>query len=186
MSLKFHQVTALPGTLEPDSFYYVLAAGGNTYVEAYITDNSGNPKAIGNTARTNALIAAQISALNQVYNVANIAARNALAASLGSNALVLVTDATGDATVASGAAMYFWNDSGETWTKVAEYESMDVVVQWANITGKPTSTPAQIDSAVANAHTHSNKSTLDKLTDPGGSLLYNGNAISSDWSTNDW
>ena len=38
---------------------------------------------------------------------------------------------------------------------------MDAVIQWSNISGKPTSSTAQIDAAVANMHTHSNKAVLD-------------------------
>ena len=38
---------------------------------------------------------------------------------------------------------------------------MDAVVQWSNINGRPTSSVAQIDSAVTNSHTHSNKAVLD-------------------------
>lgn len=35
---------------------------------------------------------------------------------------------------------------------------------WANLTSKPSSTVANIDSAVTNSHTHSNKATLDTYT----------------------
>lgn len=65
--------------------------------------------------------------------VNNIAERNALLVFAGLRALVI--DATGDATVASGYAEYVW--SGTAWTKTGEGESMDAVVQWANIQGKP-------------------------------------------------
>lgn len=52
-----------------------------------------------------------------------------------------VTDASGDPTVTSGAAEYIWN--GTVWVKIAEVESMDVVLSWENITGKPSAfTPA--------------------------------------------
>ena len=55
------------------------------------------------------------------------------------------------------------------WQKIAEGESLDVVVSWDSITGKPNSTPAAIDQAVADDHTHSNKAVIDKFTDIGTS-----------------
>lgn len=60
------------------------------------------------------------------YEVATIADRNALAnLSLGDR--VFVTDATTDATVSSGWAIYVFRSAG-VWTKVAEQEGLDVVV----------------------------------------------------------
>lgn len=47
---------------------------------------------------------------------------------------VLVIDATGDATVSSGAAQYVWD--GTSWLKIAEVESLDLVLDWANVSGK--------------------------------------------------
>lgn len=65
------------------------------------------------------------------YEVANIAARNALTGlSVGDR--VFVTDATGDATVGTGWAIYVWR--GAAFTKVAEQEGLDVVVGAANLT----------------------------------------------------
>lgn len=59
------------------------------------------------------------------YEVATIAARNALSGvSVGDR--VFVVDATGDATVSSGWAIYVWR--GAAYTKVAEQEGLDVVV----------------------------------------------------------
>ena len=54
--------------------------------------------------------------------------------------------------------------SDSTGTKIAEYESMDVVLQWNDIQGKPTSAVADIDDAVANRHSHANKALLDPIS----------------------
>ena len=59
------------------------------------------------------------------FSVANIVARNALT-NLSSGDRVYVTDATGDATVTAGWAIYLYVSSG-VWTKVGESESMDVI-----------------------------------------------------------
>jgi hypothetical protein len=66
------------------------------------------------------------------YKVANITARNALNANMSLGDRVLVDDATGDATVGSGWAIYVWVASN-TWTKVAEQEGLDVVVGGTNL-----------------------------------------------------
>ena len=62
-----------------------------------------------------------------------------------------VADATGDSTVTTGWAIYRWTSTA--WMKVMEQESMDISVSnaWADLTGKPSSTPAAIDTAVTTA-----------------------------------
>lgn len=67
------------------------------------------------------------------YKVANITARNALNSSMSLGDRVIVDDATGDATVGSGWAIYVWVASN-TWTKVAEQEGLDVSVGGTNLT----------------------------------------------------
>lgn len=184
MALKFHKVNTLPGTLEADSFYYVL--NGN-YAESYLTNSTGVAKAVGNTAMINALIDARMAAASTLQQVATIVARNTAKASVTTNTMYLVTDASGDTSVASGAALYFYNKTADTFTKVAEYESMDVVLQWANIQGKPNSTPAAIDTAVGNSHTHTNMTVLNNLSDSSGRLAYGGTVVGGgDWTTTNW
>lgn len=183
--VKFYKVATLPGTLEPDSFYYVE---NGSYAESYLTNSSGVARALGNSAMINALISAAITDALTDYSalevVADIAARDALA--LERNALVLVIDATADPTVDAGSALYAYVEADASWVKVAEYESMDVVIQWASIQGGPSSTPAQIDTAVSQSHTHSNKAVLDKFTESAGQPQYNGQPIKSGWETANW
>lgn len=185
MAIQFHQVSSLPGTLQPDSFYYVL---NGTYAEAYLTNDAGVARSVGNSTMINDLITAALSTYSGgiVQDVADIAARDAL--SLDKNGLVMVYDASADASVNSGAAMYYYDESADTWTKAAEYESLDVSLDWANITNKPTSTVTQIDSAVTQAHSHSNKAELDKIGESGGEMTYNGSVLggSVEFTTNSW
>lgn len=47
-----------------------------------------------------------------------------------------VINATGDPTVKSGWAQYIYQT--DKWIKIAENESLDVILTWASITGKPT------------------------------------------------
>ena len=184
--LNFHQVSTLPGTPQADSFYYVL--NGN-YAESYLTDDSGTAKMIGNSVMINALVDAKLATFETgiVTDCADITARDAL--SLDKNSMVMVYDASADATVSSGAALYYYDHSLDSFTKVAEYESLDISLDWSAIQNAPSSTPAQIDAAVSQGHSHANKTVLDDLSDNGGSLEYQGQPIGSgtiDWATNNW
>ncbi|MFU3311610.1 hypothetical protein ACM7MB_32660, partial [Pseudomonas aeruginosa] len=79
-----------------------------------------------------------------------------------------------------------WNPATSAWLKVAEYESMDVELNWDAINGRPTSTPAQIDTAVSQSHTHVNKSTLDKFGEESGLVRFNGQPIPAEWNGTAW
>ena len=108
-------------------------------------------------------------------------------ANAGVSFLALVTDATGDSTVTSGSATYVVNGADASITKIAEHESMDAVISWASIVGKPNSTAADIDLAVSRMHTHANLAVLDGLGDTGGVLTYNGSPVApSNLTTAAW
>ena len=67
------------------------------------------------------------------YVVNDIAARDGLESPKQGD-LCWVKDATADATVSTGAAQYIYD--GSAWVKIAEAESMDLVVNWADIPGQ--------------------------------------------------
>lgn len=178
--VAFHKVAVLPGVLEVNAFY--LVENGD-YAETYVTDSTGEARAVGNTAMIQAI--APVADTLQI--VADIAARDALTPA--SNIFVLVQDASDDPTVATGAALYVWDNVGADWIKVTEYESLDVVVAWSSITGKPSSSVADIDDAVTKKHAHANMSTLNGLSDSAGVLQYGGNPVDArkiDWDTLNW
>lgn len=87
--------------------------------------------------------------------------------------IVMVMNATGDSSVKSGWAIYRRKTGTQTlntldsWQKIAEAESIDVVLRWDNIVGRPNSAVAAIDDAVAKKHQHANKAVLDLLTNSG-------------------
>jgi hypothetical protein len=66
------------------------------------------------------------------YRVADIAARNALNGQMTLGDRVVVDDATGDATVGVGWAIYVWLSSN-TWRKTNEQEGLDVVIGGTNL-----------------------------------------------------
>lgn len=86
------------------------------------------------TAASDILAFIQANVGTSEYEVANIAARQALTGlSVGDR--VFVADATGDATVSAGWAIYVWR--GAAFTKVAEQEGLDVVIGGTNLTYTP-------------------------------------------------
>lgn len=171
--LKVFKETALPGTLQANSVYLINPAGQSTYVEAYVTGTSASTvRRMIKESDIQAMIDTSIAGLAAVEVVADIAARDAL--SLSDNAVVLVLDASSDSTVNSGAATYIYRDASSSFQKIAEYESMDLTIDWSDIQNKPTSSVADIDDAVTKKHTHTNKTQLDKVGEDGnGYFTYN-------------
>ena len=171
--LKVFKETALPGTLEANSVYLINPAGQSTYVEVYVTGTSASTvRRMIKESDIQAIINTAISGIAAVEVVADIASRDAL--SLADNAVVLVLDASSDSSVNSGAATYIYSDASSSFEKIAEYESMDLAINWADIQNKPTSSVADIDDSVAKKHTHPNKTQLDKVGEDGnGYFTYN-------------
>jgi hypothetical protein len=186
-TFKVFKETALPGTLEPHSIYFIAPAGSPELLEIYVTNATGaSPvRHVLNKSEIQAMIDTSIGAANELTIVADIAARNALTPTR--SVYCFVENATADTTVSSGGATYLYKPSGSTWIKTSEAESMDVTVSWASLTGKPTSTPAQIDAAVSNSHTHANKTQLDFIgQNAAGELTYGGVQVKTEWSSTGW
>lgn len=183
--LKQFKVTALPSTLENNSIYYVTSAVVG-YVEVYVTSSTGTARRVPRVEDIDAKIATAVQGLAEIAVYADISDRNTNALN-NQHKYVLVRDATGDNTVTSGSATYLYDTANTAWVKVSESESIDVVLSWANITGKPTSTPASIDSAVANSHTHNNKTQLDLIgQDANGNITYNSAPVKISWDSEAW
>lgn len=180
---QIHKVTALPEPLQAHAIY--LVTSGTDYVEMYVTGASASTvRRHINEADVQSLIDAAVGGLGAMDIVDDIAARDAL--DLSENAIVLVLDASADATVSSGAATYAYRASPDLWVKISEAESMDLALTWASLGGKPSSAVAEIDDAVAKKHSHANKTQLDKINEVEGRLTYAGSAVSTDWATIGW
>ena len=64
---------------------------------------------------------------------------------------------------------------------------MDVVLQWSNIQGRPSSDVASIDDAVNKRHSHTNKTQLDKISeDANGNLTYGGTYPRAGLESEEW
>lgn len=184
--IRISKETAVPigGAIAADTIYVVSV--GVDKVEFYMSNSAGTAlRRLLNEADIQALIDASAGAASSIDIVDNIAARDALA--LTTNALVIVEDASGDATVTSGAALYAYKQSTDTFSKLSEFESMDVVLNWSSIQGGPSSSPAAIDSAVTNSHSHANKTQLDLIGQDGdGDPTYNGSKIANEYTNLAW
>ena len=188
--LRIYKETSVPGSLVANAMYLVAPAGRPNDLEIFVTDSAGVA-----TRGTLGRVAVQ-QMIDDAFGsgggggapnivVADIPARDALT-DLTVGQLILVIDASDDETVTSGAATYVYR-SGPTFTKISEAESMDVVLNWTAIVGRPTSSAAQIDAAVGASHSHTNKTQIDKITeDANGNLLYDGNLPYSRWASTNW
>ena len=178
-TFKPSKLTAVPSLpCDPNAVFFVAPTLKPNYIEIYVSNNAGTAlKRLLTDADIQALIDASISGLaGEMPIVADIAARNALSPT--KNTQVLVLDATGDSTVASGAATYLYRVSTTSWIKLSEAESLDLILQWANIQGKPTSSPSAIDTAVSNSHTHNgNLTQLNKIGENADALFTYNNAL---------
>ena len=183
-NLKISKVTALPGTLDPDTIYIVST--GAPYAELYITTTDGLPRRVPNSVDIQAMIDSSLAGISGGATIVNdITARNALTPTNGQ--MVLVIDASADGTVTSGAATYVYRTSTTSWIKVSEHESLDVSLSWAALTGKPTASAAAIDAAVTASHSHTNKTQLDEINEDGSeNLTYKGSRPTVEWTATGW
>jgi hypothetical protein len=184
---KIYKETALPGTLQPHSIYLIAPAARPNYVEMYVTGASASTvKRVIDQADIQTMIDNALAGISGGATIVdNITARNAIA-SPKNGLTVLVIDASADATVNAGAATYVYRQSDTSWIKISEYESLDLSLSWANLTGKPTSSVADIDNAVSLRHSHTNKTQLDKVGESAGRFTYNGAAPTIDWDSTGW
>jgi len=182
-----HKVTAVPASYAANDVFFVAPASDPTKLEIHVANSAGTAlRRLNTTTDIQGMIDASVALVGTGTIEDDIAARDAIAAPKNSQQ-VLVLDATGDATVTSGSATYVYKADTAEWIKISESESMDVVATWAAITGKPNSTPADIDSAVAQMHSHSNKTQLDLIDqDVNGNMLYDGSLPVSGWASAAW
>jgi hypothetical protein len=115
-----------------------MAVQGSDY---FIVERGG---VVYNTLASDILAYMQANLGTTEYDVADIAARNALTGTTTGDR-VFVADASADATVTSGWAIYVWRGAG--WTKVAEAEGLDVVAGGADLSYTASSTQGVVVSS---------------------------------------
>lgn len=167
LRLKFYRTNAAPvaGSAQGSAVYIVKDADNASRARLYATSSDGSQiREVSGLSETevNALVDSKLLAHKELQYVTDIAARDALV--LDRDMLVLVNDATGDATVNAGAAYYYYTAANDTWSKIAEFEGMDLTINWTDIQGRPAVTAAQIEEAVLKMHEHANKDVLDAIS----------------------
>jgi hypothetical protein len=185
LGFNIQRLNATPPTYEAQTLYFVKSTVEGL-MDVYCTGvDPANVFHVIRASDVEATIQAILNANNNVVIVPDILSRDALTPTKVEMAVVL--DATGDPDVKTGSASYVYYPATQTWIKVAEYESMHMVLDWANLVGGPASSPAAIDQAVQQTHTHGNKLVLDGITDDGkGNLLYKGTQVGSPLLACDW
>lgn len=183
--LHIERVNALPSTLAASTMYVVKSSEAGL-AEVYFTNNDGTEaRHVINKTEIQAMVTSSIAGFNNIQVISDIAARDAMTPDR--NLLGLVLDASGDATVNAGAALYVYNTVDTTWTKVSEFESLDVVLEWSAIQGRPSSSVADIDDAVARKHSHTNLDLLEKVgEDVDGKFTYNGAYVEAYLTSAQW
>jgi hypothetical protein len=76
--------------------------------------------------------AVESAGTQETFVVADITARDALTPNTAD--IAYVTDASADATVTAGAAVYVWD--GSAWQKITEFESLDVTIPVDSVFGR--------------------------------------------------
>jgi len=184
--IKISKETAVPtgASIVADTIYMVSVSAD--IMEIYMSDNTGTSlKRILNETDIQTLIDDSMSGISAIQVVDDIASRDSL--TWTGNGKVYVKDASSDSTVDSGGAEYIYDFSTSTYIKASEAESLDLIVQWANISGAPTYSATAIDTAVSNSHTHTNKTQLDLIGQDGdGDATYNGVKIANQYTTTAW
>lgn len=184
MSEQLYQVkkvTAVPSTpTSPNTVFYLAPTDHSDYVEIYVSDKNGTAvRRVLNEADVIALVqrhAGQTQTAKYII-VDDIDTRNGLS---DKSTAVYVKDATGDSTVKRGGAFYLYDSQDEKWIKTSESESMDVVLNWENIKGKPNATAQEIEQAVQQRHSHANKTQLDLIgQNEQGQMTYNGKIVAT-------
>lgn len=179
------RVSILPEPLVANTMYIVKVPGTDTAELVFVgNDVETVAKSISLeqvTATVEQTVTEAMVAGRSVFVVENIEERNAISPVIPVIAFVKDTSADPLADTASGA--YIFDDVAGTWISMGG--SGAISVDWNNITGRPSSSPSQIDTAVA-ASVHANRAVLDKLGESNGELTYNNLPVSNVKFSSDW
>ena len=184
---KIVRVTALPSTITPSTMY-ILKTPTSAIAEVYFSNNDGSVLVPGITEQfiTDSFASLLASGMGQIEIVENINERNR--ANKNGNCLIMVIDATGDEFGSIGTVLYLYRAINSSYFRVSSFDGTNDAINggtggtiwWDTIQGRPTSTPEQIDQAVADSHTHSNKSVLDRIgVTADGVLTVDGNIFAN-------
>lgn len=183
--MQFVRVTSEPTELVANTIYLIQDGASDLAITVVGTTAASVRRTVARSAISTMIsnAIAGLDNLSEALVVANITARDALTPA--HNVFCLVKDATGDVTVAAGAALYFYEFATETWIKLSEYESMDVVIPNQEILEDLSDDNGSL--AYGGQVVTPNRAILAALSDSSGELQYNGQPIGGVTSgTNQW
>lgn len=160
------RVNVLPETREADTMYVVKAPGATEAQLVFVGSDITQQVGIIDRISIEQLIEEAVEGVTSVYFRDTYALM--LSAKPTANGLVYVLDTTGDPLGNGASAVYLYNKQTDAFQRFPNMGGGGVTptdVTWAQILGKPVSTPAQLDKAVTDSHIHSNKLVLDRLTE---------------------
>lgn len=167
---KIVRVNNLPTTYTPSTMY-ILKKSESGFAEVYYTNNDGTALVPGITEQfiTDKFVSLLASGLGQVNIVETIEDRNSI--SKNGNCLIMVIDSRGDEYGSNGTVLYLYHSATLKYYRISVFNSYGDGSQtgsggasnWEELLGRPLSAPAQIDEAVNMAHSHDNKSSLDRI-----------------------
>lgn len=172
------RVSALPVPLVANTMYIVKAVGSDLAELVFVGNNVANVAKTISYSQVDQMVqdAAEAAVLagKSVFVVADIAERNALNPTIP--VIAYVKDTSGDPLATTASGTYVYDLGSGVWLPMSS-GGAGTNVNWNDINGRPASSPAQIDTAVASS-IHANRSVLNALGDSNGKLTYGGQPVS--------
>ena len=184
-SFVIERVSAQPATLVDNTLYIERAAGTTEAVLTFVGTSPTSVAKVYSSTQAHADIATAIAEAKSVFIFDTYAALTA-AVKPKVSSIGYVKSAGGDPAAKTPSALYVFDIATATWSLLPTGGAADSI-DWDKIIGRPTSTVAAIDAAVAASHSHGNKAVLDALAVDGQNrLTYSGVPVSPVTVKTDW
>lgn len=176
---RIRRVNQLPTPREVDTLYVVVTPGKADAKLVFIGSDPAAEYGVIDSIAVDQVVEAALDGRSSIYfrnTYTDMVARKPI-----ENGLIYVLDTTDDPMGGTGASgVYLYNKASDSFQNFPGTGGTGPTqVQWAQVLGKPVSTPAQIDKAVTDSHVHANKVVLDRVTeDAQQKLLYRGLPVS--------
>ena len=160
-----------------ESIYITISPDTDDEVDLWFTNEVGDSmRMLMGRSRLSEWIYQFIFLYKTIRAVETITDRDQL--TLLRDTMVMVSDSTLDTTTPGAGAMYYYRHTplaGEShWLKIFEV-SLEDMLTWQHVEGKPTNTIEQIEQMVAMWHpNHINHNVLEGITEETDNLKYNG------------
>lgn len=178
------RVAALPATLAPNNIYIVRSTDGKKATLVFTGERAEIVVSTFNESDALTLVDGYMEGHATVLAFATYA--DMLASAPTVTTYAYVRDASGDPQALHASASYVYDTVSRKWVFAPGSNAAGGSAKWSDIEGRPTSTPAAIDAAVSNAHSHTNKTILDGLGENQGKLTFGGANVSPVTVVSNW